>query len=145
MRFFADDYETDSVERAMKTVRGSLFRYELLHIYTKPGWRPALDLYENGEGFVVLVDLAGINAEDVEITVAKMHVQVRGHRCRPSEHEVTRIHHMEIDFGSFEQSITLPEAVDPNAATSNFRDGFLLIRLPKEAKMASSTIKSGND
>jgi HSP20 family protein len=145
MKFFADDYNTDAMERAMKTVRGSLFRYELLRIYSKPGWRPALDLYENGEAFVVLVDLAGINSEDVKITVAKKHVQVRGQRCRPSEHEVTRIHHMEIDFGSFEQSITLPEPVDPNAVKSNYRNGFLLIHLPKEAKMASSAIKSGKD
>ena len=65
-------------------------------------------------------------------------VQLRGNRCRPSEHDVTRIHHMEIDFGPFHKTIALPEPVEPNGATSNYRDGFLLIRLPKEVQNTSS-------
>ena len=137
MKSFADDYHTDEMERAMKIVKGSVQRYEFLHIHTNLGWRPSLDLYETEDELVILVELAGMQAEDLGINVGKDRVELRGNRCRPSGSEVTRIHHMEIDFGAYYHIIALPEPVDPNGATSTYRDGFLFIRLPKEAKTNS--------
>jgi len=82
--------------------------------------------------------MAGIKRDDVEIKVDRDRVQLRGDRCRPSEHAVTRIHHMEIDFGPYHQIIALPERVEPKGASLTYREGFVLTRLPKEVKSASS-------
>jgi HSP20 family protein len=138
MKFFADHYFTNGRGMQMKMVRRSLYRYELLHIHTTLRWRPSLDIYETGDELILLVEMAGIKPEDVEINVSRDRVQLRGERCRPFEHEVTRIHHMEIDFGPYHQIIPLPERVEPRGASSNYREGFLLIRLPKEMKSAGS-------
>ena len=122
----------------MKMVRRFLCRYEFSHIHTTPRWRPSWDIYETGEDLILLVDMAGIKLEDIEINVSRDRVQLQGDRCRPFEHQVTRIHHMEIDFGPYHQIIPLPERVEPRGASSNYREGFVLIRLPKEVKSASS-------
>jgi len=138
MKCFADDYNIDGRQKSMKIVWGSSRRYELLHIYSSLGWSPSWDIYETEEDLIMLVEMAGVEIDDVDINVWRERVEFRGNRCRPSEREVTRIHHMEIDFGPYHQIIALPEPVDPNGATVTYRDGFLLIRLPKEVKMASS-------
>jgi len=138
MKCFADDYNIDGRQKSMKIVWGSSRRYELLHIYSSLGWSPSWDIYETEEDLIMLVEMAGVEIDDVDINVWRERVEFRGNRCRPSEREVTRIHHMEIDFGPYHQIIALPEPVDPSGATVTYRDGFLLIRLPKEVKMASS-------
>jgi HSP20 family protein len=138
MKFFADDYFKDIRGMEMKMVRRSLYRYELLHIQRNFGWRPSLDIYETEDDLILLVEMSGIKPEDVEINLGKDRVQLRGNRCRPAEHEVLRVHHMEIDFGPYHQIIALPERVDPKGASSTYSDGFLLIRLPKEVESSSS-------
>ncbi len=138
MKWFADDYAHYGIRKLSKIVRGSFSRYELLHIHTKVAWRPPFDLYETEKDFIMLVELAGMQAEDVEINLDRERVRIRGNRCRPSEYEVTRIHHMEIGFGPYDQVISLPEPVDPSGATSIYRKGFLLVRLPKEVKSIRS-------
>jgi len=122
----------------MRMVRRSLYLFELLHIHSNLGWRPSWDIYETEDELIVLVEMAGMQGEDVEINVGRERVHLRGNRCRPNEHAVTRIHHMEIDFGPYHQIIALPDPVDPNGASSTYRNGFLLVRLPKEVKNTSS-------
>jgi HSP20 family protein len=138
MKSYADDYYMHELGVEMKMVRRSLYLYGLLHIHNNLGWRPSWDIYETEDDLIVLVEMAGIQAEHMEISVGRDQLQLRGNRCRPSEHEVTRIHRMEVDFGPYHQIIVLPEPVEPNGATSNYRDGFLLIRLPKEVQNTSS-------
>jgi HSP20 family molecular chaperone IbpA len=45
---------------------------------------------------------------------------------------------MEIDFGPFNQAIRLPVPVDPDGASSTYRDGFLVIHLPKKSRVSAS-------
>ena len=121
----------------MKLVRKSIQFYKFLHVHGKLGWRPAWDVYETENDLIVLVEMAGMQQENLEINVDRKRLLLRGSRCRPTEHEVKRIHHMEIDFGACHLVISLPEPIEPNGLSSTFRDGFLLIRLPKVVKRSS--------
>jgi HSP20 family protein len=132
MKWFADDYPTDEVEKDMKISKRSIHQFEDYRMHTDLGWRPSMDLYETRREIVVLVELAGMRKEDIEVTVRRERVQLRGNRLRPSEDAVARIHHMEINFGPYDQVFTLPKPVDPRGAVSSYSDGFLVIRLPKE-------------
>ena len=138
MKWFADDYDMDGRPKVKNIIRELLERYELSRIHTEVGWCPSLDLYETEEDLIMLVDMAGMQAEDVEINLGREHVRLWGNRYKPAEREVTRIHHMEINFGPYDQMIALPEPVDPSGVTTTYRDGFLLIRLPKEVQITNS-------
>ena len=122
----------------MKLVRKSFQFYEFLHVQGELGWRPAWDVYETENDLIVLVEMAGMQQENLEIDVDRDRLLIRGSRYRPGEHEVKRVHHMEIDFGPYYQIIVLPEPIEPDGVTSTYHDGFLLIRLPKVSGSCSS-------
>jgi HSP20 family protein len=115
---------------------GSVARPTGRTLLSATGWRPSLDVYETAEEFVMLVAVAGIQPEDVEVVVDHDTLRLTGNRPRPVCKGVTRIHQMEIDFGPFSHTVRLPEPVDADAASSTYRDGFLTIRLPKRSRAA---------
>ena len=98
------------------------------------GWRPSLNAYRCADHFVVFVELAGVAAASVEVSAQARRVTIRGTRpapepgCRRSD--LAQLLALEIDQGSFERSLDLPQDIDPAQMTSECRDGLLRIHLP---------------
>jgi HSP20 family protein len=94
------------------------------------GWQPLADVYETAEAIVVLVELPGVEQEDVEIQVDGESVIVRGRRrlgsARPEIY-----HRMERSYGSFARSFQLSGLVDAEGVRAVFKDGLLRLELPK--------------
>jgi HSP20 family protein len=95
------------------------------------GWTPAADVYETGDSFVVLMELPGIDEDDVEMSVDGDRLVVKGERRPRLPARPDRFHRMERSHGSFARTFVLPQAVDPNDVTAQFRDGLLRIELGK--------------
>jgi len=140
MKRFDDEFEKDlqRMRRRLKGIFGSPSLPSAATLCGHTDWRPSLDLYETSEKLIVLVDIAGIKAKEVEVVVDGESLRIAGNRCRPFDEKFTRIHHMEIDFGTFSYSFRLPGLVDPDRATSSYNDGFLIINLPKKATVSTS-------
>ena len=136
MKWFDDDLEKDfeNMRRRMEKMLGTLSRPGPVTLCGDTDWRPSIDLYETTDEFIVLVDVAGIKPEDVEVIADGEVVRISGNRCRPPDKGITRVHHMEIDFGPFHHSVRLPGPVNLDSATSVYRDGLLAIHLPKQVK-----------
>lgn len=147
MKWFEDEIEKefDRMRQRMEKMIGSPSRAGAATFCGEAGWRPSLDLYETSEELVVLVDLAGIKPADVEVVVDGDILRLRGNRCRPSEKKVSRVHHLEIDFGPFSHSFRVPVPIDPEGASSTYRDGFLVINLPKKAGILTSVSIQSDD
>ena len=92
-------------------------------------WCPPTDVYETEENFVVRIEIAGMKDEDFEVAVENNMLMISGHR--PDLNERRAYHQMEIRFGKFEVAIGIPVAVDIEGAVAEYKDGFLLIQLPK--------------
>lgn len=140
MKWFDDDIEEEfkRMRQRMERMLGPLSRPGAATLCGETDWRPSLDLYETSDEFIVLVAVAGIQPKDVEVVVESEVVRISGNRCRPLDQRVTRVHHMEIDFGPFSHAVRLPGPVDPDAASSTYKDGFLVIHLPKKAKISTA-------
>jgi HSP20 family protein len=104
-------------------------------------WTPSVNLYEIDTGYVVCVDLAGVNKDKIEITVEQHVLKLRGHRTVPTsndeQHAETpqrriRVHLMEIDHGSFSREVELPLDVKQEQIAAHYKDGLLWIELPKK-------------
>jgi HSP20 family protein len=105
-------------------------------------WTPSVNLYEIETGYVVCVDLAGVNKEKIDITVDQNVLKLRGHRTVPtnseenaggdSPHRRIRVHLMEIDHGSFSREVELPLDVRQEQIAAHYKDGLLWIELPKK-------------
>lgn len=100
-----------------------------------PAWTPALDMYETDDRIVVLLDLAGVDAEKTEVHAQPHLLTVRGVRRErqslDTPKEQRNYHALEIPYGRFERSVRLPPGVDTDAASANYREGLLEITLPK--------------
>jgi HSP20 family protein len=95
------------------------------------GWTPAADVYETGDSFVVLMELPGIDEDDVEVSVDGERLVVKGERRSRLPARPDRFHRMERSHGSFARSFVLTQAVDPDDVSAQFRDGLLRIELGK--------------
>ena len=145
MKWFDDEMEKefDRMCRSMEKMLGSPSRPGAATLCGDACWRPSLDLYETSEDLIVLVDLAGIRPKEVEVVVDGDIVRLRGNRCRLTDKNINRVHNLEIDFGPFSHSFRVPVPIDPEGATSTYRDGFLVINLPKKARISTSiSVKS---
>jgi HSP20 family protein len=94
------------------------------------GWQPMADVHETETAFVVLLELPGIEQDDVEVQVDGENVVVRGQR-RLGAARPERYHRMERSYGSFSRSFRLPGPVDADAVMAQFKDGLLRLELPK--------------
>jgi HSP20 family protein len=97
-------------------------------------WVPAADIYENEKCVMIFVDIAGVNPDQVRISLENRSILITGERITPSPGGVVRIHQMEIDAGLFRRRITLPCPVDFDNSECTYKSGFLRIDLPKRPK-----------
>ncbi len=94
-------------------------------------WEPKCDIYETEEGLHVIVDLAGVEEEEVELVVQGRVLTLRGRRNQKRPAGMSNTHLLEIDYGDFRRDFQLPVDVDCEAARAVYRKGFLEVFLPK--------------
>ena len=98
------------------------------------GWRPLTDVYETDREIVIIMDIAGITPQDVNVQLDNNILILRGIRREQGGGHKRHYHKMEIDFGLFERRIELPAPVDYQRVSTRYAQGFLEIRLPKQEK-----------
>lgn len=92
-------------------------------------WSPPTDVYETEENCVIKVEVAGMRDEDFEVAFENNILMIHGHR--PDRNEKRAYHQMEIRFGRFEIAVEVPVVVDIEKSIAEYKDGFLVIILPK--------------
>ena len=95
------------------------------------GWRPATDVFETTDEFVIQVDLAGMREEAIEVFVDEGYVTIKGTRANVNQPGKKHYHKMEIMVGPFERHIRLPEWVDVSTAQARYESGFLFVRMER--------------
>jgi HSP20 family protein len=93
------------------------------------GFRPSVDVVrvDDPAGFVVVVELPGIEPNEIDIYADAQTLVVAGERRRAQR---GRYFHMEIDHGPFQRRVEFAEQVDPSQARAEYRRGLLTISLP---------------
>ena len=95
------------------------------------GFRPSVDSFLTHEPhrLTVVVELAGVDPESIEVAVDERSLRISGQRQRPRvEGQVYQ--QMEIEYGPFERVIKLAEDVEVAKATADFDRGLLTVTLP---------------
>ena len=114
----------------------------------RAGFRPALDVYRTDDppAVTVVVELAGVDPDEVDAAVVDGVLVIRGRRSRPAD-DRRFYQHIEIDYGIFERRVQLNEEVDSEAAKATYENGLLSIHLPLTRKAAAVkvTIQSTED
>lgn len=98
------------------------------------------EVEETDKDIVVRVEAPGMQKEDCRITIEGNMLYLSGEKRSQRETQDSTYHIMERAYGAFERSITLPRHVNADGAEATYRDGVLMVRLPKEGGEKSKTI-----
>jgi HSP20 family protein len=108
-------------------------------------WAPALDISERKDAYLVTVELPGVEADDLEITMEDGLLTIQGERHFAHDSSEQQFHRVERRYGAFRRSITLPAQVQADQIEASFDNGVLQILVPKmeEAKPKRIQVRPG--
>jgi len=103
-------------------------------------WRPAVDIKEEPERFVILADLPGVDPKDIDITMENGVLTLKGERSTEKTEEREGYKRVERARGTFYRRFSLPDTADADRIEARSKDGVLEIVLPKHAKVQPKRI-----
>jgi len=98
---------------------------------THADWKPAVDISETSEAYVIHAELPGTKKEDVSLTVDDGLLTLKGERKSETETNDKKFHRVERSYGSFTRTFRLPENVSDQHIAASFKDGVLEVKLMK--------------
>jgi HSP20 family protein len=100
-----------------------------------------VDVYQTEDDIVIKSTIAGVTAEDLDISLTNDMVTIKGVRNPDEKVRQSDYYYRELYWGPFSRSIILPEEIDADNAKASIKNGILTIRLPKLAKSRVKKIK----
>jgi HSP20 family protein len=105
---------------------------------------PSMDVEDSDDEVLVTAELPGVDIKDVDVSVSGNVLTIKGEKHDEHEERRSSYYHRERWSGSFQRSVTLPDAIDPDKVSAEMKSGVLRITLPKkdEVKPKQISVKS---
>lgn len=94
-------------------------------------WMPDVDIEERDSEFVVLADLPGMQAKDIEVSMKDNVLTIRGERVEEKEEKKKDYTRKERREGKFYRVFSLPNTADSEKIKAKVKDGVLEVIIPK--------------
>ncbi|MGA4643112.1 Hsp20/alpha crystallin family protein [Limisphaera sp. 4302-co] len=119
----------------LNQVAGDLYQLSVVHMESRRVWHPAINAFRLSDRYLVCVELAGMQKEQIAVRVEPQRLIIEGNRASPeprcaSGDPAPQVLAMEIDYGPFERILRLPEPIRTDQVTARYREGLLWIELP---------------
>jgi HSP20 family protein len=132
-------FETDDMPAGLR-----LFQDSVARIMGDPGtrpWTPAVDIVEGENDLVLRADVPGIDLKDIDIRLENGTLTIKGERKFENSQNGKGYHRVERSYGVFARSFALPETVDTEKVSADYREGVLTITIPKKELAKPRSIK----
>ena len=100
-----------------------------------------VDVYQTADSIVIKSMIAGVKPDDLDISITRDSVTIRGHREEEKIAKEDDYFARELYWGSFSRTIQLPEEIDVDEADAVDKHGLLILKLPKLDKRKQSKLK----
>jgi HSP20 family protein len=97
-------------------------------------WAPSVDIIEDDAAYTIKADLPEVKREDVKVTVENGVLVISGERHAEKEEKGRQYRRIERSHGSFLRSFTVPEDASAGKVDAKFKDGVLVVTLPKSER-----------
>ena len=94
-------------------------------------WAPAVDIVEEKDRFLLLADVPGVLAEDIDVSMEEGVLSVSGERHSETHDETNGVHRFERASGRFHRRFSLPETADAEGIAAKCANGILEVSIPK--------------
>ncbi len=102
---------------------------------------PRVDIRENDDQLTLVFEIPGMEKGDIKVTMADGVLSISGERHVGHEEKDGGFIRTEIRSGSFNRSFTLPETVDSQGVTADYRNGLLTVDLKKKEEVKPRQIE----
>lgn len=138
VRYWQPFREIDTLRRQIDDIFGD---FSEMTTAVRTDWTPAVRVVDQGDDYVLHMQLPGVAAEDLDIQVTREAVVITGIRKAP---EVANSHKLLFDdlrYGTFRRVVTLPEAIQNGNVQADFSNGLLTLTLPKVVEARNKVVK----
>jgi HSP20 family protein len=97
-------------------------------------WTPRVDVKEEDKRFLILADIPGVDPKDIDVSMDKGVLTIRGERKSESEETNGKSTRVERFHGAFHRSFALPDSADAEGISASGKHGVLEISIPKKAQ-----------
>lgn len=105
-------------------------------------FRPAVDIREEDNAFIVHAELPGVKQSDIHIEVERGLLTIRGERKFATDETTKKsFRRVERFYGSFSRTFSLPENADAEQISADLKDGVLDVRIPKKTQPTARKIE----
>jgi len=108
---------------------------------TLPEWTPLADITEDDKEYLIKAELPEMKKEDVKVTVENGVLTISGERKFEQEETKKKYHRVERGYGTFMRSFTLPDDADFNKVNAQFKNGVLMVHVPKSERAQPKQIE----
>lgn len=151
-RVMGSDSSKTNIEKEMKKSKKGIKKHSIDEVMEKEekDWldqaeseegQLTIDVYQTESEIVIKSTVAGVNSEDIDISITNDMVTIRGKRMKDEEITTENYYYQELYWGSFSRSVILPVEVDADRAKAKIKNGILTIRLPKIEKIKTKKIR----
>jgi len=111
--------------------------------FTTPNsWMPPVDIFQTDAHELVLkAELPDMSRDDIDINIENFVLTIKGEKKASNEVKDEQVHHSERRYGSFSRSFSLPQTVDANRVSAEYKNGVLTVRFPLREEAKPRTIK----
>lgn len=104
-------------------------------------WQPRVDVKEEPTRFVIYADLPGMDPQDIEVSMDKGILSIRGERKSEASEDTERYSRIERRYGSFHRRFALPDSADADGISAHGRNGVLEVVIPKKPETTPRRIQ----
>ncbi len=108
---------------------------------TVADWAPSVDISESDNEFLIKAEIPEVDKKDVKVTVQDGLLTLQGERKQEKEEKGKRFHRIERSYGTFLRTFEMPDGVDQDKLKAEFKDGLLVVHLPKTEKARSKAVE----
>ena len=107
---------------------------------TSQGPFPPINVFQQGEDIVVIIELAGIDKNELQIQAKDNTIRISGKKAVSYPKDVS-LHRRERSIGEFDRTLSIPLRIDADAIKAEYRDGILALHLPRSEQDKPRTVK----
>ena len=98
-------------------------------------WTPSVDILEKDGNLILRAELPGISEKQIEIKLEGNILTLKGERKMEKEDDKANYHRVESFYGSFTRSFRLPDTVDAEKISADYKNGVLTITIPQRPEV----------
>ena len=132
--------EIDALQREMNRLFDDVFSPSH-RWHNDAGFTPAAELQEKANAYELKLEVPGLEKEDLDVQVTDDSVTISGERKSSTRTEEDGTVRSEFRYGSFQRTIALPGSINHQGSKADYKDGILVLHLPKAEEEKNKVVK----